>query len=1205
MKTKLFCAKGKHAFVILSLLVFLLLVVSDSLFVKNGRLVQTANFNQQLPEKYRKSKLKSGKRPSDWGWMQRVFPYGNADKLAHVDAIQQAQSMRTAIRDAAKSSLKSDGMPEKALNSIEWQFAGPENIGGRISDIEYNPLDPSIVYAGAATGGVFKSNDGGWTWQPIFDDQAVLSVGDIAVDPVNPDIIYVGTGEANGGHNNFPGGGVYKSFDAGQSWQLIGLEKTVSIGRIIIDPSNPQRVFVAAIGSYFGPDPDRGVYRSIDGGSNWEKSLFVSDSTGAIDIVINPQNPSILLAAMWERVRRVHSSHLYGPTSGIYRSTDGGNSWNRLDASNGLPDGEFYIGRIGLALCESQPDVIYALYTDGYEYKTSYRSLNGGLNWDRIDPYSEIAGGTSSFSWYFGNIRVHPRKPNQVYALDVAFMRSTNGGNSWPLIYGYGNPFYDFHVDHHALAFHPQHPDTMIEGNDGGINISYDGGSSWAKVDLLPVTQFYEITMDQTNPERLYGGTQDNGTLRTLTGQVNDWDQIWGGDGFFVLVDPTNPNIIYAESQWGNLVKSANGGYYFASALNGINQSEPTNWSTPVVMDPNNHNVLYYGTNRVYRTTNAAGWWSSISPILTKQLENSGLGTVTTIAVAPSNSSVIYAGTDDGNVWVSDDGCSSWQDITAGLPYRWVTRVAVDPTNPSIAYVTFSGLKWKSPQPHVFRTETMGQSWQDISGNLPDAPVNVILVDPAAPNYLYIGSDVGCFFSANSGQHWDVLGQGLPVVPVYSMDMHKTLRQLAVGTYGRSMYRIDLEALDTKSITRQFESGWNLFSINVAPEDLQMTQVMQPVVDKLKLIKDNQGDVYVPQYGINTIGDIDLKQGYYGYFTEAVALNVTGQAIEAGTPIHLPAGWNTIGYLPDAPMAIEAALASISGALVLAKNGAGATYFPGYGINQIGQMQPGDGYQVYLNAACTLIYPSAGSGQAGLNKQENAMLVADRHFRPISKTAENATVVIPRSIEPAFAENLPLARGDEIGIFTPGGLCCGAAVWDGSNTSITIWGDDPQTPLTDGFLSDDRLEIRIWHKSDHREYTASVAFKEGTDSRYQPNGISVLTELRAEQVFSGISGDPEATLPGSFELYQNYPNPFNSRTIITYDIKLKTRISITIYNQAGQIVQTLVNVEQQPGRYAVVWDGSNISGQSAASGIYFYRIETPYFTCTKRLIFLK
>jgi photosystem II stability/assembly factor-like uncharacterized protein len=745
--------------------------------------------NKDTDVDHRRSKTKSELKhyPSDWAWMQRTFPYWRADKTAHLEALKSAQSMRIAAKNKA---LTKGGLDDRFF-AVAWEFAGPTNIGGRVVDIEFDPLTPNIVYAATATGGVFKSTDMGTKWLPIFDEQAVLTIGDIGIDPINPDIIYIGTGEANGGHNNFPGGGVYKSFDGGSSWQSLGLENTASIGRILVDPSDTQRIFVAAVGSYFAPNPERGVFRSDDGGLTWSKVLFVSDSTGAIDIVMNPNNPDNLLAAMWERVRRPRDFHLYGKTSGIYRSFDGGDSWELL--SNGLPNAKISrVGRIGLAMSKSNPDIIYALYNDGRDYLGLFKTTDGGDSWSDVDPDKEIARGTGGFSWFFGQVRVDPTNPNKVFALDVTLMRSTNGGETWSLLNYPG-----LHVDHHALAFHPNNSDIVIDGNDGGINISQDGGITWDKVDQLPVTQFYEISIDNTNPERLYGGTQDNGTMRTATGRTDDWDIIFGGDGFYVIVDPKDPNIIYAESQFGKLAKSVNGGRNFFSARAGIVTTEPTNWSTPVVMDPNNRNVLYYGTNRVYRSLNGALSWSPISPNLTDGSPNSRLGTITTIAVAPTNSNVIYAGTDDSHVWVSNDYGETWTDVSATLPYRWVTRVVVDPTDENIAYVTFSGLKWKDPQPHVFRTEDMGATWEDISNNLPDAPVNAFAVDPVDPRVLYLGSDVGAYVSFNSGQSWEVLGTGLPMVVVNDMKIYPQEHFLIVGTHGRSMYKLDLSEIVT------------------------------------------------------------------------------------------------------------------------------------------------------------------------------------------------------------------------------------------------------------------------------------------------------------------------------------------------------------------------------------------------------------------------
>jgi photosystem II stability/assembly factor-like uncharacterized protein len=368
-------------------------------------------------------------------------------------------------------------------------------------------------------------------------------------------------------------------------------------------------------------------------------------------------------------------------------------------------------------------------------------------------------------------------------------MKTTNSGTSWTDLTGF-----DIHVDNHALAFKPGAPETIIEGNDGGIYNSTNGGNSFTKVAELPITQFYEIGIDKTNPQRLYGGTQDNGTNRTTTGSVSDWESIYGGDGFYVIVDYTNPNVIYAESQNGGFGKSSDGGISFDDATAGINPSEKRNWSTPVVMDPNNSNVLYFGTNKVYRTTNAAANWTAISPDLTNG-NQPRLGTVTTIDVSNTNPNMIIAGTDDANVWITSNSGTNWTKVSATLPYRWITRVAIDPLNENISYVTFNGLKWRDPQPHIFRTTNKGQTWSDISNNLPDAPVNAFAIDPLRTNVLFAGSDVGCYYSTNTGQSWQFLGSGLPMVSVYDMKIHPTAYYLAIGTHGRSMYKIDLNTI--------------------------------------------------------------------------------------------------------------------------------------------------------------------------------------------------------------------------------------------------------------------------------------------------------------------------------------------------------------------------------------------------------------------------
>ncbi len=750
-----------------------------------------------LPPKH---ESKNEQRPAEWGWLQRTFPYGTADSDAYTQALKQRRQM-----------LRQTGLQKG--NQVRWEFAGPDNIGGRVVDIEYNPRNPQIAYAGAATGGVFKTMDGGLSWSPVFDEQALLSVGDIALVPQHPDTLYVGTGEANGGHNNFPGNGLYKSTDGGRTWLNMGLTESASIGRIIVDPQNGQRVVVAAVGSYFEPNPQRGVYISEDGGGSWKQSLFVSDSTGAIDLVMDPNHPDFMLAAMWERVRRpVYKSetHLYGKTSAIYRTTDGGAHWQALGPANGLPDARLtHVGRIGLALHSTDTlRTLYALYNDGSDISGFYRSTDDGATWQETRAASTLRNGGGGFSWYFGQVRVHPLHPDTVFVLDVSFMRSEDGGKTWPIQYGYGGPD-NLHVDHHALAFHPIHPDWILEGNDGGINRSSDGGKTWNKVAHLPVTQFYEIGLDARHPERLYGGSQDNGTLRTTTGDAANWERLFGGDGFYVLVNPHDSSEIYCEYQFGSLYKSVDDGASFTYITPSIMDNEPTNWSTPVVMDPQDPTILYYGTNRIWRSQNSGESWTPISSDLTRGLEDVRVNTITSIAVAPTNSSVIYAGTADGQVWQTSDNGNNWLRISDSLPFRWVTRVAVDPKDEGTVYVTFSGLKWGEPQPHVFRSTDYGFSWENISAGLPDAPVNAIAIDPLQTKNLFVGTDLGAFVSFDSGRSWQIVGSGLPAVVVNDMKIHPLTHELVVGTHGRSMYKLDLDKLTAVEAqtapVRQFE----------------------------------------------------------------------------------------------------------------------------------------------------------------------------------------------------------------------------------------------------------------------------------------------------------------------------------------------------------------------------------------------------------------
>ncbi|MEM8908411.1 MAG: T9SS type A sorting domain-containing protein, partial [Bacteroidota bacterium] len=532
-------------------------------------------------------------------------------------------------------------------------------------------------------------------------------------------------------------------------------------------------------------------------------------STSCIDVAINPQNADIIYAATWERTRFPWGRVYGGSTSGIHRSKDGGQTWEKL--TNGLPLSDSQTGRIGLYVAPSNPDILYASYTTNpinNFFEGLYKSVDGGDSWFLVNSY-DLESVNASFGWFFGNIRVSPNNPDDVFVLGQTLYRSGNGGNF------FGQIAEEVHVDFHALEVHPLNPNFIVLGCDGGVYISNNGGASWEHIQNLPITQFYTCELDESIPNRYYGGAQDNGTNRTLTGSTDDWQRIWGGDGFYVNVDPQNNDYVYAEFQWGNLYRSEDGGQSFDWALEGIDPEDRTNWNTPVILDPSNPSRLYYGSNRLYVSFNRAMNWSPMSDDLTKGQHPSGsqaFGTITTIAVAPSSSEVIYVGTDDGNVQVTTNFGLDWTNISAGLPNRYVTRVAVDPVDPLTAYVTLSGYRFVDYMPHILRTTDGGQNWEDISGNLPEIPINDVIVDPDVDQTLYIANDLGVWYTFDLGNTWAPLGNELPAVVVNDLRFHQPTRKLLAGTFGRSMFTYDLsEVTSTEEIAQQAPQNLRVF----------------------------------------------------------------------------------------------------------------------------------------------------------------------------------------------------------------------------------------------------------------------------------------------------------------------------------------------------------------------------------------------------------
>ena len=703
---------------------------------------------------YQVRKLKFNPAPVDYLWAQRAYPFQNIPSKDYYEALNSQRERNSPLFD--------------------WSLAGPNNIGGRITDLAMHDSDTTTIYAATASGGVWKSIDAGTNWFPITDMLPSLSIGDIAIDPSDKNVIYCGTGESNGGGSSvtYDGLGLFKSMDGGQNWQSIGLAETGSIGRIEVDPQNPDRIFVAAMGHLFGNNPERGVYRSLNGGQSWTKTLFINDSVGFIDLAIHPQNPDTVFAVSWERIRRPNTRVYGGPGCGIWRSYDGGDHWEKL--TNGLPGGSTN-GRIGIAISRSNPSVLYAtIARKNGTFEGVYRSNNNGDSWSVI-PQNDNPG-YSSYGWWFGQIRVHPLDSDHIYNLGIDWIESSDAGNSWlPASNA-------LHADYHAFYIHPAKPSFQVVGNDGGIYISKNGGVTW-QGRPIPSLQFYTSEINFQHPELFSGGAQDNGTWASKNGGLTDWVRIFGGDGFVTLVNPLIDTLIYAESQYGGFAGTNGASAPLANRYN---------WNCPYIFDPNDPSIMYFGAEKLFKSTDAGLNWTPISHDLSNGSQGSGglvYGTITSIAASPVNPDVLIVGTDDGNVWVTNDGGMTWNKVSDNLPRRWVTKVVADYYNEQTMYVCFSGFRHDENMAHVYKSYDMGQNWMSISGDLPDIPVNDLILDPLDPNYLYLATDAGVFSTVDGGQQWMSSNLGMPRVPVLDLTFHPNTRTMVAATYGRAMFR--------------------------------------------------------------------------------------------------------------------------------------------------------------------------------------------------------------------------------------------------------------------------------------------------------------------------------------------------------------------------------------------------------------------------------
>ncbi len=758
---------------------------------------------------------------------------------------------------------------------LEWRSVGPIVQGGRLVDMEAVPGQPYSFYMAYASGGLWKTTNNGHTFEPLFDDQPSMIMGDIAVDPNNPDTVWVGTGENNSSRSTYGGMGVYRSDDGGESWRYMGLGDTDRIGRILVDPDDSNLIYVAAIGKLYTPGGERGIFRSTDGGENWQQVLEGDEWTGIIDLVFKPGDAKTIYAAAWDRQRRPWDFTEGGDGSGIYKTTDGGDNWTRLEG--GLPGG-ILIGRIGLAVSPDSPETLYAsidnqqllpedqwnmgdrpitakrlrkmskeefLAQDKDEIEAFiraadfevgidadkliewvksgkvttqdivdemsdananmlntdivglqvWRSDDAGANW-QLTHDKPLDGVVYTYGYYFGEIRVSPKDVNEVYVLGVPLIKSEDGGKTWALAMGR-----DVHGDHQSMWINPEHPDHVITGNDGGADVSYDGGQTWVKIDAQPLGQFYTVNVDMATPYNVYGGLQDNGTIRCSS--TNRWQtgancsRINGGDGMYVVIDPRDNKTTYTGWQFGNYSRiNADGSRDELRPRRAF--GEPAlryNWNTPVILSPHNPDVVYFGANRLYRSMDKGDTWIAISGDLSRS-ENRGdvpFATLTTLSESSLQFGLIWAGTDDGQVWVTDSSGVRWTDVGGKLPRdRWVSRVEASSHVKDRAYVTLNGYRDDDIRAYVYRTDDLGKKFRDISKGLPDEAVNVIREDPVIEDILYVGTDRGVYVSTDGGDSWAALQGGLPNVPVHDLVVHPRERELVAGTHGRSIWIVDV-----------------------------------------------------------------------------------------------------------------------------------------------------------------------------------------------------------------------------------------------------------------------------------------------------------------------------------------------------------------------------------------------------------------------------
>jgi photosystem II stability/assembly factor-like uncharacterized protein len=739
---------------------------------------------------------------------------------------------------SAKQTELQQNSPYKDL---KWQYIGPTNISGRCTDVEaISPRGNNYtIWVGSATGGVWKSDNEGTSFVPVFDKMPAASIGDIAIDPNNPEIVWVGTGEANIFRSSNAGCGVFKTTDGGESWNLVGLEDTYTIGRIRINPQNPDIVYVAATGHEWTPNNERGLFKTSDGGKTWEKVLYIDKNTGVNDIVLDPRNPDIIYCTSWERTRlKWNDPRTYETTknTGVWKSTNGGKNWEKIN--EGLPEPNKR-GRIGIDIAMTNSDILY-VYVDNYEIATKakpgemdsygrprkdiikgatvYRSDNAGKTWYQVSGLTPeqktfMERHSATYGWVFGQIRVDPMDENTVYTMGIQLNQSTDGGKTFKSLRG---P----HADHHGLWIDPANSNYLLNVQDGGLTMSYDKGKTWKyPIEVLPLAQFYNVAYDFSTPFRVFGSIQDHHSFYAPVDLSRGRERIpeqefahtLGAEGSTHAVNPVDNNTIYASTFYGALARAEIDKYPQGTKdlLPGTLPGEVPlrgEWVAPTIISPHNPDIIYHGMQYVLMSRDRGDTWEYISNDLSyndpKKMGDINYQTISVLDESPLRFGLIYAGTDDGRIWRTKDMGNTWTEIRNGkVPQKFVSRIVASKYDMGTVYMTQTGRRDDDFQVYIWKSTDFGDSWQDISGNIPLGPVNVIREDPVNPDILYAGTDGAVYISKDKGERCDVLGT-LPFAYVHDLAIHPRDNMIIIATHGRGMWVLDANPINEKDKRR-------------------------------------------------------------------------------------------------------------------------------------------------------------------------------------------------------------------------------------------------------------------------------------------------------------------------------------------------------------------------------------------------------------------